>query len=297
MLDVVEQALSGSEDSPTSEDTDSRPSKQDSGKEAEDAELSGDPTPDEMKQMQPRTAERIKKLLSERDGYRTEVEQLRTGAEQWDKVERFREAQGLTPTDLANAIQIAGLMRNDPVKAFEILQPVWQNLNMQVGAALSPEMEQAVRAGDLRREHALQMTRTQAEADRATRRLQEQQRVDAERQQQANIQAQTTSLQNAANDWEQRQMAKDPDFDLKRSLIAEKADLAMRRLGKFPESPEAMVQILDTAKKEVEATLSAFRPSPRAISPNQAGVSPRASNGSAPKPTSHLEALEAALNM
>lgn len=296
LMSVIDKVLDGKEASPTSEqEPDKSASEEETDKEGAKDELPDEPTEQELKDATPKTAKRIQTLLGERHELRQQVQTLQKDADQWRQVERFREEKGLTPQEVANSIQIAALMREDPGKALEILAPVWASLQQQAGAVLSPDLEQAVRRGDMTREAAHRLVQAQASAEHSRAQLERQQTAQQKAQEEQRHRQHTDSIVSASTAWEQNWRSRDPDFEAKQDMVAQIADLRMRTDG-FPESPEKMHQILDDALKQVNGFMGKVVPQKPRIAPPATSASSRVSTTANARPTSYMEALESALN-
>lgn len=271
-IDVVDAALKGEEETPASDEQDTKTSSE-SEDEAE-AEQAPEDEADlsDLKDVSERTKARFDKLLGERGDLRTQVDELTPKAQEWDKVEQFREANGLSPADMAQALQFMALSRNDPRAALEQLRPQFEMLQSRAGEVLTPDLEAAVASGQITREHALSITRAQAAEAQTRAQAERGAKSEETRRQQEALTQRTEALTTVTESWEKTARAGDPDFMLKRNEIAAKAESIMRSEG-MPEDDKGMRTLLDRAKKEVDGFANRFIPKKPAVIPDPASVS------------------------
>ncbi len=292
-LDIVEKAL-GAEESPPSEDDggEATPKESEPNKDEVKADLPDDPTEEELKDAPLTTKRRVESLLSQRQDLRTEVDSLKPQAEQWQHIEQFREAQGLKPEYVANAIQIAALIENEPEKAFEVVTKLHTMLSEKVGATLPGDLRESVKRGEITQDRAFDLSKAQAKSNV----LQQQRANDLQRQEQSaeavQLQEQTRVAAETSTKWDQTKAASDPDWQLKRGEVAKRVELRLRAEG-IPETAKAMQAVLDEEAKSLEAFAGQFRSAGRSIQPTPSSASPRAA---APRvPRDHYEVVDIAL--
>lgn len=290
LIDIVDKAL-GVEASPTSDESRETKPKEPKADKVDD-ELPDEPTPEEIASMAPKSQRRVYKLLDERVELRKQVEAIEPKARQWDQIEKFRAENGLSPEGIANAIQIAGLIENEPERAYEVITKLYDHLANKVGAALPEELREAVKRGEITRERAYELSKARASAA-YTR--EQQQAVEARRRQQdeaTRLHGQVESLTSVSTEWDKAKSVSDPDWMLKRQEVAEKVQLRLMRDG-MPATAEAMRALLDEEAKKVDGFAGKFRTPARAITPSPIGGSSR---GTPPaKPKDHYDVVNIAL--
>lgn len=212
---------------------------------------------------------RFKQLISERRELQKNVEMFRDDATRYRNVQSFLDQQGVNAEEAADALMIAGLLKSNPVEAWQRLRPIVEKLVYAAGEALPPELAQRVQAGEIPHDAALEIARSKAAVQAfETQRTFEEQR----RQREAETQR-VESLRGAATTWEQDRQTKDPNFQAKvEPLMKELAYLQLQE-GK-PSTPEGVKAQLDKAYKAVNATLrpvAPAAPAPRRTTPVTGG--------------------------
>ncbi len=290
-LDIVDKALGG-EDPPASEDDGKAKPKESESKKVED-DLPDDPTEEELEDAAPRTQRRIEHLLGQRKDLRAEVENLQPQADQWAQIEKFREAQGMKPEHIANAMQIAALIENDPERAHEVVGKLHEMLSQKVGATLPDDLRESVKRGEITRERAFELSKAEA----GNRVLEQRRTADAERreaqQQSERLNEQTRIAADTSTVWDKAKAVSDPDWNLKRDEVALRVGRRLKADG-IPDTAEAMRKVLDEEAKALDALLGQFRPKGRTIQPTPSSASPR---GAAPRvPKDHYDVVNIALD-
>lgn len=291
-LDIVDKALGGEETPASEDDGEAKPKDTESKKAEVEEDLPDDPTEEELKDVAPRTQRRIEHLLGQRKDLRGEVEELKPQADQWAQIEKFREAQGMKPEHIANAIQIAALIENEPSKAYEVVSKLHEMLSQRVGATLSDDLRESVKRGEITRERAFDLSKAEA----GNRVLEQQRTVDVERKevqdQSDRLKEHTRVAADTSTAWDKAKAVSDPDWNLKRDEVAKRVELRLRADG-IPSTAEAMRTVLDEEAKSVETFVGQFRPAGRKILPTPESASSR---GAAPRvPKDHYDVVNIAL--
>lgn len=170
----------------------------------------------------------------------------------YNNVQTFLDKEGLSANEAADALVIAGLMKTDPAKAWEELQPTLQKLAIAAGVVLPEELRARVASGQLTQDAAMEISRANARAASlgASQSFQEQRRQQQER----NSHAQ--SIVTTAQSWEADRMAKDPNFAAKQEPLMREIAYLQVKEGK-PDTPEGVKAQLQKAYAAVNAS---FRP-------------------------------------
>lgn len=291
MLDAVKTALAPKEASPASEEPGEKAEAESDGSKAqseENEELSAE----ELKALSQKAQGRFKRLterLKAKDG---EIVNLKSKADEFDKIDKFISQAGLTNQDVGQALQISALIVSDKPKALEVLRGYVTALENAVGEVLPADLQEQVRLGYLTEAHARELSRSKARERETAQRMQqtqEAQRRDAEQREQQTL---VNSTIQAVETWEKAKAEKDPDWHLKRKDVAEKVELAIARESRnrgaqyFPNASE-VVKLSEDALKEVNA-------SPRFRSPPKSPVTPitgNASTRSTPAPKTMLDVV------
>ena len=232
---------------------------------------------------------RWKQMISERDA-------LREPAENYQKITDYMQAVGLQANEVAEGFEVMGQLKSqDPAvltKARDWFANRLDFLNRHLGETLPEDLQQKVDDGLVDIDVAKEFARTRAsstllESQNTQRQQQEQQTRDRD---QAAI-AQTQVV-DAANAWEQRTAAKDPDYSKKASLIEAQCRAIVQRTGYAPRTPEDAVNLADAAYKEVNELLKPMAPARRPIAAPTSGMSVRTTTA----PTNLKQAVRAALS-
>jgi hypothetical protein len=191
---------------------------------------------------------RFKKLIAQRNEYRA-------GHEQFQKVQNYLVENGLSGEEAADGFEIMALLKRDPVKAWERLKPIVQNLLVVTGSVLPDDLKARVQRGELTRDAAMEMSRLRAGQQTMTQQ-QEFERQRAE--QMAQMQAINT-VKAEVGSWEMAQRAKDPDFDAKYDVI-EGQVLRLQRTEGMPRTPAEAKAQLDRAYQAANTLFASQKP-------------------------------------
>jgi hypothetical protein len=188
------------------------------------------------------------KLAKERE-LTQQVEQYRSGHEQYEQIQRFMTVNQLSPEEVVQGYQIMALMRRDPAKALEMLTPHLQALELVTGRKLPDDLQQRVDDGVDSPETARETANLRMQAERDRREAEHRQRVDQQRQQQSTVQ----TIQSAVTAVEAELKGSDPDYARKQSFIADRvrALIAERK----PKTDMEATAILRDAHAEVSRQL------------------------------------------
>lgn len=222
---------------------------------------------------------RFKQLLRERDN-------LKPDATRYRNVQNFLDQNGVSAEEGAEALLVAGLLKTNPVEAWNRIKPIVQQLIVAAGEALPSELQAAVQNGEISHERALELSRTKAalQAQEHQKSFQEQQATL--RQQQDMAQA----IQQTAADWERDRRIKDPNFDAKQGpLMREIAFLQMQE-GK-PTTPQGVLDQLRRAYAAV-TPVSTAAPAQRPKTNARPSTSGQVSSAAQPTPQSTLDIIK-----
>lgn len=299
MLEAVKTALKPKADAPPASQTpDQKPSADDPSKDAKDPSEDDDkpPSEDETKNWSSRTQRRFRKLNADVKARDQLVEQLTPKAQQFDELDQFVRSSGLSREDVNGTLRIAAQMRSDPVGAYNALLPMMAQLEQVIGNVLPPALQQRVQAGYLTHEDALAQSQATAQAQLATRQLQERTQAQQEHSRRQSAQDQLNRGVQSVESWEQQRRTSDPDWHLKQSDIRDTVELAVSRKRLSDPSwiptPEEALQITQEAEKQVTTRMKQFIPKPTPL-PRESvgGASPRSQS----EPKSLIEAMKASI--
>lgn len=300
LLDAVKAATKQGDVSPASEapEPQAEGADQDTKTEpetplADDGELS----PEEKKALSAKTKERIEKLVRDGKQLRSEAERLAPKAAEFDKIDTAIRGAGLSYPEVADLLQIGVALKNDPQHFLALALPVVARVQEMVGAVLPSDLQERVRLGHISQEDAGRLARAEAGERLQRSRSEVVQRATAEQHRAAQELALYDRAVSSIESWDAAKAKSDPDWSVKRTLVAEKVETVILRKaqtsgGRYIPSPEEAVRLAEDALKEVEGQLRAFAPKPHAVKPAaSAGASPR----SAPEPKTMLEAMKQAI--
>jgi hypothetical protein len=226
-----------------------------------------------------------------------EVEQLRETAKQ---VEQFKQSHdklqslvawtrdaGLNGDEVNTGLEIMRLMKNDPVKAWEALQPYVAQLQTVIGDVLPKDLQTRVDNGELSRDDALAISRSRsreglsrAAAENAARKADEI-RQSTETERFANAVGQSLTA------WERNWQGRDPDYQRLQPYVMKEIKLAIAENG-LPKSVQDAVKMADTALETVKNGLKSFIPARAERKPNVTGG---AGGSTTPQPKSTLDVI------
>jgi len=191
---------------------------------------------------------RWKQVLRERN-------ELRGDATQFRQIQDFLTTNDVKPEEAAQALELAALVKRDPMKAWEILKPTVQDLLTRTGQVLPADLKTEVQAGRMTREVALEISRLRAAQTNTVSAQKMQQEADERVQRTQTARA----LSEAAAVWE-RSKTNDPDF-VRLNEEIQKEVIWQQRQGNVPKSPAEVQKMLDDAFAKVRKAFA--RPAPR----------------------------------
>ncbi len=300
LLTAVKAALEPKTDkAPESEEQGSKPedapvadAKKDGADEGEDSD---DLSEEELARLRPKTRKRIDNLLKERSERDAKIVDLEPKAQNFEKIQRFVDDAGLSKDEVNQGFDVMKNLRNDPLKAYEQLKPIFVQLQQMAGEVLTPDLQQAVDQGQLTEAHARELALTRSRASVNERRVTEiDQREEASRQREAS-EATVNDVAGAVTAWEKATSKSDPDWKLKQpriQVLVENEILRKQREDRsyFPSKDEAIKMSKD-ALATVEAEFKRMSPQRRSMTP----VADAGSSRSTPVPTSMLDAVKVGL--
>jgi hypothetical protein len=206
---------------------------------------------------------RWKEMVQERDEHKRMVEEYKPLVEAHQSVVDYCRANGVTPEKYQRAIKLAALIETDPEAARAELEPIWQQLQGEVGEAIPQDLRDDVEAGVLSEERAKELAKLRKQQERFTKRTaQQQQQMALTAQQQA-----VNQITNAVVGWEKAIKKTNPDFVPKKGkdqpdgvyewwLV--KLESMIRANG--AKDPAEAVRMAEEAFKQVTSSVSRFVP-------------------------------------
>lgn len=293
-LDAVKAALKSQ--APTAEGSQeaSRESPNRDGATSQDSpKPEGDEVSDEefAKQLSEKASRRFRQLVSERDAARGEVEQYRQGAEAYATIVQRVEMTGASAQQVDAAINLLHAINNDPAKAYQLIQPLYDKLSEFVGSRLPADLQDKVDKGYLDEDSAREVARLRHANAFTQRRAQqtEAERIEEQQTEQyANLQ---TAIGSATSDWETNWRKMDPDYERKMPFVMAEIKATIAERGGV-RSPAEAVEIANSALSAINQRLGSIVPPRREVRHVTGGFS---SGNERPTPKTALEAATAAL--
>lgn len=220
---------------------------------------------------------------------KSQRDEFKGPAEQYAKIENFMRQKNLAPDEIVQGYQVMALIKNEPVRALEVLQGYVDKLSQTTGAALPDDIAQKLRVGQIDEQTARELSRERA-AGRLSR---EQLEVRDRREQQDRQKQLQESAQNAVATWESRVKARDPDYAAKEALVQDRILAIVQSTGVMPRSEQEAVALAKKAYEDVNQKIASFAPSRQSTSTSP--QSSTSSNSPAPQPRSLAEAIEQAV--
>lgn len=178
-------------------------------------------------------------------------------AGRYRNVETFLSNNGLSAEEAADALVIAGLMKMNPVEAWNRLRPTLEKLVVAAGVALPQDLQQRVQSGEITQDVALEISRA-----RAAQNSVEFARQFETRQRETNaVKELNASLQDAAQTWENNRRLKDPNYADKAQAVQEKVLFLLHTEGR-PTTPQGVRAQLQKAYEAVNASYRPPAPQP-----------------------------------
>jgi hypothetical protein len=205
---------------------------------------------------------RFQQLLRQRNSFKQDAESHRN-------VQSFLENNSLSSEEAADGLIIMGLMKHNPVEAWQRLKPTIQKLLVAAGEVLPGDLQAMVEAGQMDQGAALEVSRARAGVSSVNvQRSFEQQRMQRQQHTQA-----SQALSGSADDWETKRRRNDPNFDAKFVPLQKEVLFLQQTEGK-PNMPQGVLEQLEKAYKAVNAQFKPAAPAPQrkpAIKPVMGG--------------------------
>jgi hypothetical protein len=192
--------------------------------------------------------------------------------------------------------EVMAAMKNDPAKAWSLIQPIITQLKGLVGEGdLPADLAEKVRLGYVDEATARELARQRATNTQNERRFTEDQQRREEDERRQQIDTMVTTARDTANEWEDAKRKADPDWHLKQERVHEKIKLALLENGgqNYPKTKADVVKMLDSIHDSVTKELKKFLPKPSKVDPPARGS---ASSKSVSEPKTMLEAVQAGIS-
>lgn len=313
-FDVVMKAIDpekveDEEDGENEDDSDAKAEEDDSGKEPDKGDKKDDAedefedfTPEERANLKKATAERFDKLKGlyhkekeQVSALTSQLEQVSVDAGHYQQFAGFLEQNRITGDEANELFEIGALMKNDPVKALQLIQPHYQQLLEVTGNIIPQDLQQQVKEGYITREHALELSRSRATGQTSKAISQQQQAHNQQVQARQQQQEQINAVQTGITEWERSWSSSDPDYAAKKDRVLERVELMLARAsktGNLPKTVDEAIKLADEAKNYVEKDLRSFMPKRKINTVDGGGSVPNAM----PQPKDTRDVIRRTLN-
>lgn len=267
--------------------------------EGEEEEL-GDLTEEELNSYKGKTQRRFRQLDGKNKALTAEIEQIKPMADLGTTIKGMADNANLTREDVNTGFNIMTLMRNDPIKAYEALTPIYDVLCAMVGIKLPDDLQQQLTEGKITAERAQELSRLRAKTGLDTAYAKEREEREAKKASDDNASQIATVVQDvgkAVTDWETRWQKSDPDYARKQSRVMDAIDLELlkrEKNGTLPTNVKDALAICNGVKTKVEAEFKKLLPK-KSNTPIKHVEGNGAMNDSKPVPTSSRDAIVQAL--
>jgi hypothetical protein len=230
---------------------------------------------------------RFQEVIRQKNIFKAEAEAHKADATQFRAISDYMAQTGLTPDEVNQGFEIMAALKNDPLRAREMLLKTIEPLNVLAGETLPDDVSRMVEEGDINESAAKELAMARARIamqEHQQREALEHQRLHSER----SAHQQITS---AVETWEQQVAARDPDYEAKKALVFKNIRLA--HMERPARTPQEAVAIADAALAEATAMLSNVLPKKVAM---KQPVSTQSASHAKPQPKNLDDAVRLALN-
>lgn len=247
----------------------------------EAAKEDGRLTNEEFKALPEKAQRRFGALYREAQTYKQNYEKAAPLAKHWNELEHWCQNAGITTDEFNFGLTFVAEVRNNPMRALEMLQPTLTALQRHAGEVLPQDLQAEVDAGSISKERARELAKERAERARLEqagrqRDVADQNRAAEEEERQAreaHVRITETITRSIAG-YEGQWKASDPDYPKKMARVKSEFFSRMderRRAGNPVSTPQDAVELLKAARKDVEDWMQGFLPKPAPKDPLPAG--------------------------
>src|SRR5882757_9573137 len=159
--------------------------------------------------------ERFQEVVREKNEIKQQFEQAKPALEAHNSVVSYCQQHDINNDDFAAALELAGLMKSDPMEFKKRMVPIMEGLGVLTGDKLPEDLAKKVEEGVLPADDAKEIAqlRAQIKYGEGKAKLTEEQRQQQVQRQQAEAQKQFVSdVQRSWSDWEASKRKSMPDF-------------------------------------------------------------------------------------
>jgi hypothetical protein len=257
----------------------------------DDGSLPEEITKEELAKYSNSAKRRLNKLEKQRDAARAEVSKLKAlepHAQAADTVSTYLRDNDISRDDFLMGLQAMGHLRSGNIAGFRaIIEPFWRMAEQFLGNELPPDMQQAVRQGQLTTEAAVHFTRERMQRQllenqhaRTQQLAQQQQQYYQQQQEHQRKAALGQAIASHVNAWERAVQQHDPEYAAKRNAVQSTMWAVVQERG-IPQSPEHGLAIARESYRRVNEQYRSWTPPKRPTSktPSSTGRS----TGAAPE--------------
>lgn len=269
-----------------------------------DDEKAGILSKEEWSGLPPRVKARISKisanLRTEREAHAALRTQFEPTVQAYNGLMDWVDKAGLTQGEFSNALEFARLVRAEPARAYEMIQPVLQHLQAHVGEILPDDLRDAVEKGTVSEEHAKELAFARREKVRLEGTITARTEADTQAEERRAATEAINATTSAIASWEASWKASDPDYAKKKDQVWERmatlaqSEAARQRLPHARQLPgEVWIKLAAQARKDVDERIAGLLPRRQHKEPIVDG----GSNANSRKvPQSGIEAVRFALS-
>jgi hypothetical protein len=211
---------------------------------------------------------RFQELIKTKNELTTKVQTLEPVAQRMQAVEDFCAKSNVSAKDFDEAVELAALVKQNPVEAIKRLEQVLSVLKVTTGQGLPQDLQQQVDDGLMPAETAKQLAQTRVENARLQSEVKQNQTSASARVQQ--------QLVSSLDNWTTSRQKTDPGFKPKQEGQPDgKFELIVNNFQAMwnatpPATPEAAVQLAEKAYNMVHSFMNQIAPKPvvkRPLSP------------------------------
>lgn len=190
---------------------------------------------------------RFQAIVRQRNQMREQAKHYETGAKQYEQIQAFLETNGMTDDEAAEILKLRALMKSNPAEAWKSLKPIVQQLLVDAGEVLPPDLAARVQKGEMTKAAATEISRLRAAQTSMTKSQEQAQRQAQERA----VQERQNAIMSAVTEWEKGVKLKDPDYaaleeDVKIHVVY------LQRTQGMPQTPEAARKMAEDAYAAVK---------------------------------------------
>jgi hypothetical protein len=214
--------------------------------------------------------ERFQEVTSENRELKAKVASYEPAIEAHQSVVQFCQQNGLTSDDFTQALQMAALLKQDPAKFAEAIEPMLEGIGVYRGDKLPEDLQKKVDEGTMELVDAKEMASLRAQKQFGESKVKLTQQQVAQREA-AQLQQQTAK---AMSDWRSGKQKEYPDFKRKADgkpdgffeQVDDKISALMQQQNadgswKYPiRGPQDAVNLMETAFKMVSETIKGYKP-------------------------------------